>query len=156
MTPKQIITWLMEGDVAVRYQTHRDLLNDDKFTLRRKISKEGWALRLLSSPRNNGHWGLGFYQPKWTSSHYTLLDLKQLGILPGNKIVSENLDLILRMPRSPDGGIFPFSSLKVADMCINGMVLNYASYFQVQKEQLNSVVDFILSGQLPTGVSLHS
>lgn len=151
MTPKQIIAWLLQGDVAIRYQTYRDLFSDDKVAIRRKITKEGWGLRFLSAPRKNGHWGRGFYQPKWTSSHYTLLDLKQLGILPGNKLVNETLDVILDMPRSADGGIFPVSNLKVADMCINGMVLNYASYFQVKEELLKSVIDFILSGQLSDG-----
>jgi len=151
MTPKQIIDWLLQGDVALRYQTYRDLLNDNKVALRRKISTEGWGFQFLSAPRKNGHWGQGFYQPKWTSSHYTLLDLKQLGISPDNKKISDTLDAILKMPRSADGGIFPVSNLKIADMCINGMLLNYASYFQVKEEKLNSVIDFILSGQLADG-----
>ena len=36
-------------------------------------------------------------------------------------------------------------------MCINGMVLNYASYFKSNQKDLESIVDNILSQQLEDG-----
>lgn len=93
---KEIISWLLKGDVSIQYQTHKDLLNIDKLTLKKKIESDGWGLQFLSYRHQNGHWGSGFYQPKWTSSHYTLLDLKNLKISPKNKAIVETLNMIFK------------------------------------------------------------
>ena len=54
-----------------------------------RIANGGWGKQFLDSRSSNGHWGLHFYQPKWTSTHYTLLDLKHLGIDPNNPACRE-------------------------------------------------------------------
>ena len=46
-------------------------------------------MRFLRERRQEGHWGRGFYQPKWTSTHYTILDLKNLGISPNNEQIKD-------------------------------------------------------------------
>ncbi len=74
MDNEQIIQWLLEGDVSIQYQVHRDLLGVERPELRERIASEGWGARLLQARHENGHWGRGFYQPKWISSHYSLLD----------------------------------------------------------------------------------
>jgi hypothetical protein len=74
----QIIDWLLEGDVAIQYQVWRDLLDSEQPQLRERIAAEGWGEHFLSYRHQDGHWGRAFYQPKWTSTHYTLLDLKHL------------------------------------------------------------------------------
>ena len=53
-----------------------------KINLQNKIAIEGWGAKYLSLQNKNGHWGKAFYQPKWTSTHYTLLDLRNLCISP--------------------------------------------------------------------------
>ena len=136
MTYKEIISWLLDGDVAIQYQTHRDLLGIDKPQLKKKIETEGWGKKFLSYRSANGHWGKSFYQPKWTSTHYTLLDLKNLNISPGNKAIKKTLDLIFKNEKGPDGGILPIGLSKKSDVCVNGMVLNYSAYFQVNQEFL--------------------
>lgn len=151
MTHKEIIAWLLEGDVSIQYQTYRDLLDIDKPGLRRKIDREGWGSQLLSRRLRNGHWGKSFYQPKWTSSHYTLLDLKNLAIAPGNKIIKESLKNIFEKEKGPDGGMLAIGTAHRSDVCVNGMVLNYASYFLVGEELLQSIVDFLLSQQMRDG-----
>lgn len=151
MKSNEIIGWLLEGDVSIQYQTYRDLLNIDKPRLRKKIEKEGWGSQFLSCRLRNGHWGKSFYQPKWTSSHYTLLDLKNLAISPDNKTIKETLDIIFKNLKGPDGGILPIGIDKKSDVCVNGMVLNYSSYFRVKEELLKSIVDFLLSQQVADG-----
>lgn len=151
MTDKQIISWLLEGDVSIQYQTYRDLLNTDKPSLRKKIESEGWGLKFLSYRKQNGHWGLRFYQPKWISTHYTLLDLKNLTISPNNKEIKETLKLIFKTEKGPDGGILPIGANQKCDVCINGMVLNYASYFRVDEEHLKSLIDFLLAEKMNDG-----
>jgi hypothetical protein len=151
MTNKKIISWLLEGDICIQYQVYRDLLNCDKPKLRNKIESTGWGYLFLKNRLANGHWGKSFYQPKWTSTHYTLLDLKNLNISPKNKLIKETLNIIFENEKGPDGGILPIGIAQRSDVCVNGMVLNYASYFQVNEEHLSSVVDFLLSQKMLDG-----
>lgn len=151
MTEQQLISWLLEGDVSIQYQTHRDLLDTDKPDLRKRIESEGWGLRFLSCQQPEGHWGQGFYQPKWTSTHYTLLDLKNLAVSPDNKAIKETLKTVFTTEKGPDGGILPIGARQRCDVCVNGMVLNYASYFHVDEDDLRSVIDFLLSLQMKDG-----
>lgn len=151
MISDQILNWLLDGDVSIQYQTFRDLLNKEKPRLRKKIESEGWGKAFLSRRNANGHWGRGFYQPKWTSTHYTLLDLKNLCMHPSQKEIRETLKLIFTREKGPDGGINPSGTIRQSDVCINGMVLNYASYFNVREDQLKSVVDFLLSQKMNDG-----
>ena len=143
--------WLLEGDIAVQYQAHRDLLSKERHDLQQRIEREGWGAGFLSKRRADGHWGMKFYQPKWTSSHYTLLDLRNLCISPQNQAIRESIDLIADNEKGADGGISPAGTIQKSDVCINGMFLNYASYFNTEKDKLNSVVDFLLSQLMPDG-----
>lgn len=151
MNYEELIKWMLEGDVSIQYQVHRDLLATEQKDLQDRISKEGWGAKFLSRRNSDGHWGLRFYQPKWISSHYTLLDLRNLCISPENKIIRESLEIILKSEKGPDGGIAPFGVKQKCDVCVNGMFLNYASYFKSPADNLKSVVDFILSQHMKDG-----
>ena len=151
MIRNDILNWLLSGDVSIQYQVFRDLLDTDRHDLRERIAIEGWGSGYLSKQRPDGHWGLKFYQPKWTSSHYTLLDLKNLAIDPDIKPVKDILKKILNENIAADGGVNPIGTTKVSDVCLNGMFLNYASYFKADENHLKSVVDFILSQIMPDG-----
>jgi hypothetical protein len=146
-----VVEWLLAGDVSVQYQTRRDLLNSDQIPLRERIAAEGWGARFLSLRRSDGHWGRAYYQPKWTSTHYTLLDLKNLAILPFTEPVQRTIEIVLENEKGADGGINPSAKIKQSDVCLNGMFLNVASYFRAEEQALRSVVDFILSQQLDDG-----
>lgn len=151
MIDKKIIEWLLDSDVSIQYQVTRDLLKKEDSALRQKIDKEGWGAKLLSLQNDNGHWGSGFYQPKWTSTHYTLLDLKNLNIRDNIDSIYKIISKIIIENKGVDGGINPAGSVKESDVCINGMFLNYASYFNTDQNGLKSVVDFIISQQLSDG-----
>ncbi|MDP2303485.1 MAG: hypothetical protein Q8N03_13795 [Ignavibacteria bacterium] len=146
-----IISWLLEGDVSIQYLVFRDLLDIERNELREKIAKEGWGARFLSCRNRDGHWGNGFYQPKWISSHYTLLDLKNLTISPNIKPIIETIQMIVEHNKGNDGGINPSGTITQSDVCINGMFLNYAAYFQIDENELKSVIDYILTQQLSDG-----
>jgi len=148
---EEIMTWLLQGDVSIQYQSMRDLLDRDKPSLRKKIEFEGWGQRFLALRNNQKHWGKGFYQPKWISSHYTLLDLKNLNLSPDNKQVKETLALIFQNNKARDGGIHPIGPSRKSDVCINGMLLNYACYFKIDPSWLETIVDFLLSEEMTDG-----
>ena len=147
----QLITWLLEGDVSIQYQVHRDLLVSEQPHLRERIAKEGWGAQFLSFRNVEGHWGRAFYQPKWISTHYTILDLKNLGISPTNQDIKESVFFILQNHKGVDGGINPSRTIKQSELCINGMFLNYASYFEMQERNLTSIVDFLITEQMGDG-----
>jgi len=150
---EEIIVWLLEGDPAIQYQTRRDLLHEDPAALadlRNRITEEGWGRAFLERQQLDGHWGRWFYQPKWTSSHYTLLNLRNLCITSTPEIMKA-LDLILETALSSDGGVNPAKGIEQSDVCVNGMFLNYACYFGIGEGKLKTIIDFVLSQQLPDG-----
>ena len=152
MGEQQILDWLLEGDVSIQYQVYRDLLGKQRPDLQKKIAYEGWGKQLLSKRRSDGQWGERFYQPKWTSTHYTLLDLRNLNLHPQNELVRESIDQVLESDKASDGGI-PLgpSTRHHSDVCVNAMFLNYAAYFQTEEIKLRSVVDSILNEIMPDG-----
>jgi len=151
MPDSGLIDWLLNGDVSIQFQVYRDLLKKNRPDFQDRISSEGWGEKVLSFRKTNGHWGAGFYYPKWTSSHYTILQLKEMGISPHQLEIKETINLIAKRERGKDGGIHPAEFKSNSDVCINGMFLNYACYFQTQEKKLIGPVDFILSQIMPDG-----
>lgn len=120
-TRQRIIKWLLEGDVSIQYQTQKDLLHVNKDSiveLRDRIGTEGWGYRFLQRQKDNGHWGISFYQPKWTSTYYSLLDLRYL-CCPGTEGIKNTINIIVNENKSEDGGINPSSQGNKSDVCIN-------------------------------------
>jgi hypothetical protein len=152
MNNQQIIDWLLEGDVSIQYQVWRDLLDADKKKLQARIANEGWGMTILSKRKSDGHWGDRFYQPKWISTHYTLLDLRNLNLPSSNETVQETIELVLQNNMADDGGIrLGPSTSQNSDICVNGMFLNYASYFKTPERKLHSIIDCILNEIMPDG-----
>ena len=151
MGEEQIIEWLLKGDVSIQYQVYRDLLGNKRKELQNRITNEGWGMQFLTKRHPNGHWGKNFYQPKWTSTHYTLLDLKNLCVIQNHPLIQESINIVLKNEKANDGGFLPIGKSGLSDLCINGMFLNYASYFRTNEEALKSVVDCILAQVMPDG-----
>lgn len=150
MNDKQIIEWLLEGDVSIQYQVYRDLLGTDRKDLQDRIAHEGWGKQFLSKRNPDGHWGARFYQPKWISTHYTLLDLRNLDLSQENEVVKETIGRVLETCAAGDGGIKLGPSTSVhSDVCVNGMFLNYASYFKTEEKKLRPIADSILNEVMP-------
>ncbi len=152
MYNQQIIDWLLEGDISIQYQAYRDLIGSDNKNLQTRIAKEGWGAKILSKRNPDGQWGDRFYQPKWISTHYTLLDLRNLNLPSNNELVQETIELVLQNNLADDGGIqLGPSTSQHSDVCVNGMFLNYASYFKTPEKKLQSIIDSILREIMPDG-----
>lgn len=149
-----VMDWLLQGDPAIVYQAQRDLLHLASAELqktRQTIARTGWGRAFLDQQRSDGHWGRGAYQPKWICTHYTLLDLKTLGILASHQACVKAANLLLAGKVGLDGGINYARTIPYSDVCINGMLLNIASYFLPGAGSLHPVVDYLLERQFTDG-----
>ena len=149
MTPA-LLDWLLEGDVAIRFQVRRDLLGDERPELQARIATEGWGARLLAARRPNGDWGEKYYFPKWACTHYTLCELRRLELPRDEPRVHESLLLALERHPAIGGGLAPWGS-EHSDTCVDGMFLNLAAWFQVPEALLHSLVDSLLDDHMPDG-----
>lgn len=148
---QEISDWLMAGDIAIQFQVERDLMGSLQPELQARILSEGWGARFMACRNENGTWGRGFYQPKWISSHYTLLDIKNLQPVREQPSILAEIRRIARERKGVDGGINPAKTIPTSDVCVNGMFLDYACYFGLEQDLLRSVVDYVLQEQMPDG-----
>jgi hypothetical protein len=149
-----ILRWLLEGDITIQFMTHKLLVASDPSMLERlqgRIATEGFGERFLSFRNDDGHWGLYYYQPKWTSTHYSLLDMKNVSmpqtVKPCGDMVIRMLDECMQI----DGGMNLSKHEHSGDICVDGMVLNYASYFCPDEPRLIKLATHLLSSQKPDG-----
>jgi len=145
-----LIEWLNEGDVAVRYWVARDLLEDPKLAkpFREKIETEGWGQKyLLLRDSKTMEWGNGIYSPKWISTHYRLLELKNLGLIP-NREYEQSAQLLLDCMWQNQGLV---RKGRYQDMCVSAMILSICSYGKLLSEKLSEIVDYILKSQKEDG-----
>ena len=148
------ITWLMEGDPSIRWQVMRDILkvSEPEYSLERmRASTEGWVSQLLGYQDDNGGWGCGIYSPKWTSTTYTLLQLKRMGLDPNNEKARKACMLLLDKGFYHDEGINFFASWDMSETCVTGLVLSLLSYFNIQDERLPKLVGHLLKEQMQDG-----
>lgn len=115
------VAWLLDGDAAVRHQTRRDLLDDDDPGLQERIAFDGDARGILAA-HAEGEWGHGFYEPKWTCPHYSLLELRDLALPRDHAVCVAEVATALDRHIGGDGGFNPAGSVKQSDVCMNGML----------------------------------
>jgi hypothetical protein len=154
-----VIRWLLDGDPAIRWQVLRDLVGSAERTVERerhKVACEGWGARLLARQDPEGRWagGLssdgGLYSPKWISTTYTMLLLRDFGLPPINRKARKSCTLLLDGGLQRDGGI-NYGWRGRSETCITGMVLSILSYFAYEDDRLDTLADHLLQQQMPDG-----
>jgi hypothetical protein len=154
----KITRWLLEGDAAIRWQTLRDIVGAADSVVereRRRVAREGWGARLLAMQDSAGTWagGLssdgGLYSPKWISTTYTMLLLRDFGLPTANRQARKACTLLLDQGLQRDGGVnFGWST---SETCITGMVLSILSSFEYDDNRLDIIADHLLEKQMPDG-----
>jgi hypothetical protein len=146
------LTWLLAGDPAIRWQVLRDVVGASAATVereRRKVARAGWGGRLLARQDAEGTWAGGLYSPKWTSTTYTMLLLRDLGLPVENQQAQRACALLLDQGLQRDGGInYGWGR---SETCVTGMVLSLLCYFHYDDERVDTVVDHLLQQQMPDG-----
>ena len=151
---QKIIDWLDDSDPVIRFRLHRDILHSDPQIvnqIRQSIATQGWGKAFLDHRNENKHWGLAYYLPKYTSTHYTLLSLRMIHYPIGDPRINDTIDMILTQNIAKDGGITHRIDTPVSEVCITGMFLNVACYFKAPEEKLRSIIDYLLGTQLKDG-----
>ena len=138
-----LIKWLMDGDISIKYQTSRYLLCDNEKTYntyRQAIHEFGWCKKLIDlwNPETK-MWGNGIYSPKWISTTYTMLDLKNFEIDPKIDCYQQAANLLIEklwVKQNPQK--------EVLDLCICGMLLTLCCYGNLDHTAIFEIVDALL------------
>jgi len=149
-----VIAWLLDGDPAVRWQTMKDLLREQQDVVneeRRKVATEGWGKALLDRQDPEGTWVGKLYSPKWTSTTYTMLLLRRLGLSPDNPEARTACGILLNNGFYRDGGINYSKSYRYSETCITGIVLSILAYFEFSDERVHQLAEHLYAQQLPDG-----
>ncbi len=162
-TADRVIQWLLEGDPAIRWQTLRDLIGVREGMVereRRRVARNGWGARLLARQDSVGTWAGGkssdggLYSPKWTSTTYTMLLLRDLGLPANHRQARKACTLLLDQGLQRDGGISYGIWAKWTgrgETCVTGMVLSILSHFEYNDDRLDNIVGHLLDWQMPDG-----
>jgi hypothetical protein len=103
---------------------------------------------LLGLQDAKGTWGGGLYNPKWTSTTYTLLLLRDLGLSPSQS-TQKACRILLEQGLRRDGGV-NFGA-DASETCITGMTLSVASYFECDDDRLEVIAEHLLGQQMSDG-----
>ena len=149
-----VLDWLLAGDPAIRWQVQRDLLDAPERQWqaeRRKVARAGWGARLLACQDAAGTWGGGIYSPKWTSTTYTLLQLRDLGLPPTNRAARRGAGIAVAALLGPSDEPDFERRLDRLDLCIAGFVLSLAAYFKLRGVGAERVLAHVLAHQMADG-----
>jgi len=126
----RVLDWLMDSDPSIRWQVMHDLTDAPASAVtheRSRVAEQGWGARLLGLQADDGQWGGGVYSPKWTSTTYTLLLLRHLGVDPADPRMRTATERV--RDRVVIGGQSrPFFHY-ATELCITSMALALGSYF---------------------------
>lgn len=150
----KVISWLMDGDPAIRWQVMRDLLEAPKAkwrTERHRTQTEGWGARFLAQQAEDGRWGGGLYSPKWISSTYTLLTLIDIGLPPENKQVMRGAQIALDGLYGLEADEALYRRTNEFDQCVSGMLIYLSVYFGIGAHRVHLMTRSLLENRMPDG-----
>ncbi len=155
MPDDSVLAWLLEGDPSIRWQVFRDLKCAAGRTWqreRRLVADEGWGARLLQLQDADGRWARGIYSPKWTSTTYTMLLLRSLGLPARNPQAIRACQILLDAGFWNDGGINYFSpSWKRSETCVSSMILAALCHFGFDDPRIDRLAEHVMAQQMSDG-----
>jgi hypothetical protein len=139
-----VLTWVLEGDPAVRWPALRDLRGASDRAVareRRLVAERGWGARLLAAQNPDGGWGTGVYSPKWTSTTYTLLRLVWLGLPPRHPATGRGCDRLWEWA----------ARWRVPETCVAAILVRVTCAHGHGADGLDDMVGYLLDEQLDDG-----
>ncbi|QQS02224.1 MAG: squalene cyclase [Austwickia sp.] len=165
MTTEQseaVLSWLLAGDPAIRWQVMRDLADAPEAEWqaeRQRVEHEGWGAALLACQDPEGTWAGGACFPgdfsrelyeqegqPWTATMNALADLTAYGLDP----TTERARAIVRLVG--EHGVWEYDGLPYwggeVEECINGRTVAAGAYFGVD---MTPLVERLLGERQPDG-----
>jgi len=144
--------WLLEGDVAIRWQVQRDLLGADAKIWkaeRDKVASEGWGAKYLALQEKDGKWGGGNYSPKYISTHYTLMTLRRIGLPPKHAQALKGCEQLITSHMLYNlGEGYPVVEGKEPDICVLGMKLSMFAYFGYEDKRVHRIARYLIANTM--------
>lgn len=153
-TRNESIDWLLEGDPSIRWRVLRDLAaapSPEVARERSRVAVEGWGRQLLEAQDPDGLWAGALYSPKWTSTTYTLLLLRNLGLPEDHEQARLGCLRLWTAATDRDGGLNLAKTLREPETCITAMLVVLASTFGGADERLPRTVTWLLEQQMRDG-----
>jgi hypothetical protein len=150
-----VLDWLLAGDPAIRWQAMRDLAGAASRTVRLeqvRVGLEGWGSRLLELQSPDGRWTRGIYSPKWTSTTYTMVLLRGLGLPARHPQALRGCQMLMDTGFWSDGGINFWRRQRArSETCVSSMVLAVATWFQFDDARVDRLAEHVIGQQMADG-----
>lgn len=147
-----VIDWIESSDVSAKYLVSKFLLEKDACKLeelRRNINKAGYGSRLIAYQNPDTYlWGKGVYSPKYISTHYTLLELCQLGASLSEPNIVKAIEILFQEMWKEAGKV---KSYRHQDLCVVAMMLRIGCTANLNDLRINEMIDYILLHQISDG-----
>jgi hypothetical protein len=144
-----ILSWMKSHDISLEYFVNRDLLGVDNFHLKNRILSEGYGLKIMELQDKETHlWGKGVYSPKYTSTHYTLLELCQLGANLNDIRIHESISILFDVMWKEQGLM---RKNRHQDMCVVAMMVRIAATAHFKDARVYDMIDYILKYPMADG-----
>ena len=133
----EVVSWLLDGDPAIRWQAMRDLTDAPAEAVaaeRSRVAEEGWGADLLARQTADGHWN-DETEHGWMTTTDALQLLRDLGADPADGKVRAAVGRVTERITwwQLDGR--PFFDGET-EACINGRILATGAYFGATVEPL--------------------
>ena len=138
------LEWLLQGDPVIVHLVNKYLLDLPSTTHNQGYIKK--YLELVDTKTMK--WGNGFYGPKWISTHYTLMELKDMEIDPTTPIYHQSLSNYTNYYWNERIQIRGIQSM---DLCITGMMVSLHAYGKTNDTRLYQMIDYILDTPMVDG-----
>ena len=144
-----VISWMKKQDISLNYLVKRDLLGIDDVNLQNRILSEGYGLKYMSLQDPKTYlWGEGVYSPKYTSTHYTLLTLCQLGANLNDIRIHESIKILFDVMWKEHGKM---NKYRHQDMCVVAMMVRIATTAHFNDARIYDMIDYILKYPMDDG-----
>jgi hypothetical protein len=147
--------WLLDGDPAIRWQVHQDLIGSPADVVeveRARVGAEGAGARLLAQQTPDGLWGNAAWNRGWDSTMHVLTLLREMGLDPDTDVARRAVHRVRDHvtwegcgPEEVNQNRFFAGEI---EPCINGQVAAAGAYFG---QDVSDLVARFLDEQLPDG-----
>jgi hypothetical protein len=147
-----VIEWVLQGDESLVYLVHKNLLKtnqEELQSLQSKLLDRGIANFIYNQKdEKTDLWGNGIYSPKYTSTHYTLWELCQLGVDLSDIRLSNSIAKLTEEMWKPLGKVRAY---RHQDLCVVAMILKIRLEAKINDDINREMIDYIIEHQMKDG-----